>query len=192
MRALLANVAMSLLCLCSVLAAQTASPPTAAEQALWEAAYLGNLAEVKRLVIAGAAVDAADAENRNSLMWTAFNGHTPVAGYLLEKGAAVDNKDASGRTALMYASSGPFVETVELLLEKGAEVNVQGTLEGFTALMTAAAEGQTEVVRVLLSHGADPALKDKDDDTARTFAQEKGHAEVIQLLDNPPTSSKIP
>ena len=186
MRAPLTNFATALLCLCSVLAAQTASPPTAAEQALWEAAYLGNLAEVQRLVTAGAAVDAADVENRTSLMWTVFNGHTPVAGYLLEKGAAVDNKDASGRTALMYASSGPFAETVELLLDEGAQVNVQGTLEGFTALMTAAAEGQIDVVRILLVHGADPTLKDKDGDTAKSFAQEKGHAEVIQLLDNPP------
>ena len=73
-----------------------------------------------------------------------------------------------------------------MLLEKGAAVDVQGTLEGFTALMTAAAEGQTEVVRLLLEHGADPGLKDKDGDTAASFARENGHTAVVELLENPP------
>ena len=120
-------------------------------------------------------------------MWAAFNGHTSVVAYLLEKDAELDAKDTNGRTALMYASSGPFAETVEYLLEKGADANVQGTLEGFTPLMTAAAEGQAAVVRLLLVHGADPALRDSDGDTARSFAQQNGHDAVVELLDNPPS-----
>jgi len=171
------------------LAAQDSTRPASAEQALMESAYLGNLEEVKRLVSAGAVVDAADPEKRTSLMWAAFNGHTAGVGYLLEKDAKIDAKDASGRTALMYASSGPFAETVELLLKKGAEVNVQGTLEGFTALMTAAAEGQLKVVRLLLEYGADPSLEDEDGDTAESFAREKGHSAVVELLENPPRAS---
>jgi ankyrin repeat protein len=119
-------------------------------------------------------------------MWAAFNGHTPVVGYLLLQGAKLDAKDENGRTSLMYASSGPYSETVEFLLKKGADVNLQGTLEGFTALMTAAAEGQVEVVRVLLSHGADAKLKDVDGDTAESFASQKGHSAVVDLLRNPP------
>lgn len=174
-------------CLIVPLAAQT-NPPASAEQLLMEAAYLGKLEQVKRLVSEGAAVDAADPEKRTSLMWAAFNGHTAVVDYLLEKGAELDAKDASGRTALMYASSGPFAETVDLLLKEGSEVNTQGTLEGFTALMTAAAEGQLEVVRLLLEHGADPELKDKDGDTALSFAREKGHSAVVELLQGPPRS----
>jgi ankyrin repeat protein len=172
------------------IAAQDSVPPAAAEQALMESAYLGKLVEVQRLVSAGAVVDAADQEHRTSLMWAAFNGHTAVVEYLLEKGAKLGAKDASGRTALMYASSGPFAETVELLLKEGAEVNVQGKLEGFTALMTAASEGQLEVVRLLLAHGADPSLVDKDGDTAASFARQKGHSAVVDLLENPPAPSQ--
>ena len=172
-------------CLAMSLAAQT-NPPASLEQMLMESSYLGNLEDVKRLVLKGATVDAEDPEKRTSLMWAAFNGHTAVVEYLILRDAKVDSKDSSGRTALMYASSGPYAETVELLLEKGAEVNVQGTLEGFTALMTAAAEGQLEVVRLLLEHGADQSLKDKDGDTAQSFAQDKGHSAVVELLENPP------
>jgi len=168
------------------LVAQTPLQLTPGEQALMEAAYLGKLDEVERLVSEGIAVDVVDPEHRTPMMFAAFNGHTPVVGYLLEKGAQVDTKDINGRTALMYASSGPFGETVKLLLDEGAEVDVQGTFEGFTALMTAAAEGQVEVVHHLLDHGADRSLEDKDGDTALSFAQQNGHAEVVALLESEP------
>jgi ankyrin repeat protein len=177
--------AASVLTLLAAPLASQSTPPASPEQQLMEGSYLGDLETVKRLVLKGAKVDAVDPENRTSLMWAAFNGHTAVVEYLILRDAKVDAKDSSGRTALMYASSGPYAETVALLLEKGAEVNVQGSLEGFTALMTAAAEGQVEVVRLLLDHGADPSLKDKDGDTAKSFAQENGHSAVVALLESP-------
>jgi ankyrin repeat protein len=165
--------------------AQAPKALTSAERALVKSAFTGELEAVQSLVSEGTSVDATDPEKRTPLMWAAFNGHTPVVRYLLEKGAKLEAKDVNGRTALMYASSGPYPETVEYLLKKGADVNVQGKLEGFTALMTAAAEGQVEVVRMLLAHGADPALKDVDGDTAETFAVQKGHSAVVDLLKNP-------
>jgi ankyrin repeat protein len=168
------------------LAAQAPVRMTPEIQALMEAAFTGNLEDVRRLVNDGTPVNAIDTEKRTPLMFASFNGHAPVAEYLLDVGAEIDSKDSNGRTALMYASSGPFGETVKLLLTRGAEVNVQGTLEGFTSLMTAAAEGQLEVVRHLLDHGADRSLEDTDGDTALTFARQNGHAEVVKLLENPP------
>jgi len=179
------------LILCVSVSAEAQAVPSiaAAEQALMEAAFGGNLDEVQRLVSAGIAVNATTPDNQTPLMWSAFNGHTPVVAYLLDKDASIEAKDANSRTALMYASSGPFAETVELLLENGAEVNIQGSLEGFTALMTAAAEGQLEVVRKLLIYGADPALKDKDGDTAESFASQNGHSAVVDLLRNPPPAT---
>jgi ankyrin repeat protein len=175
---------------CSLAFAQALPPPAAKERALMESAFTGDLAAVKRLVSEGVAVDATDAEKHTALMWSAFNGHTEVVAYLIDHGATVDAKDSAGRTALMYAASGPYAETVKLLLSQGAKVNVQGTLEGFTALMTAAAEGQLEVVRVLLEHGADPALEDEDGDTAESFARQKGHASVVELLQHPPPTAR--
>lgn len=170
--------------------AQEKTALSAEQQRLFEAAYLGELDEVQRLVSAGTAVGFADAEGRTPLMVAAFNGHTPVLRYLLAEGAKLEGKDVNGRTALMYASSGPFEEAVAFLLKAGAEVNLQGTLEGFTALMTASSEGLVEVVRLLLVHGADPSLVDKDGDTAASFARQNGHAEVVELLENPPPPEK--
>jgi len=183
---LLPILLLSTLCVPVMAQGQAPADLNPAEQALMQSAFNGKLDAVQALVSGGLSVDTTDSEKHTPLMWAAFNGHTPVVRFLLEQGAALDAKDESGRTALLYASSGPYAETVELLLKKGAEVNVQGTLEGFTALMTAAAEGQEKVVRVLLSHGADPSLKDKDGDTAESFALQKGHPVVAELLKNPP------
>ncbi len=166
--------------------AQVSPGLTPKEQTLMQSAFAGELEVVRSLVSGGVSVDTVDPDKHTPLMWAAFNGHTDVVRYLLDEGAELNAKDVHGRTALMYASSGPFAETVELLLKKGSEVNVQGKLEGFTALMTASAEGQTEVVRLLLIHGADPGLKDKDGDTAESFARQKGHAAVVDLLQHPP------
>ena len=166
--------------------------PSAQVEALHEAAFAGNLDEVKRLLEEGAAVDVPDPDGRTALMWASFNGHTAVDALLLEHGAAIDAREMNGRTALMYASSGPFAATVGLLLEKGAEVNLQGTGEGFTALMTAAAEGQVEVVRVLLAYGADPDLEDVDGDTAESFATQNGHLKVVAMLRAPPPPVEKP
>jgi ankyrin repeat protein len=164
-------------------AAQSPLQLTPAEQGLLEASYAGNLGEVRKLVSAGASIDAADAEGRTPLMYAAFNGHTSVTEYLLDQGAAIDARESAGRTALMYASSGPYVETVELLLERGADVNARGTREGFTALMTASAEGLENVVQLLLDRGADRTIEDQDGDTALSFARQNGHDAVVALLE---------
>ena len=43
-----------------------------------------------------------------------------------------------------------------------------------------------EVVRLLLAHGADPTIADEDGDTAISFARQKGHSAVVELLENLP------
>lgn len=165
------------------LAAQNTSPNITLEVAFLEMAFNGNLAAVQEFVSKGTPVDSTVDDKSTALMWASFNGHTPVVAYLLEQGATVDMKDINGRTALLYASSGPYPETVGLLLRKGAEVNVQGKTEGFTPLMMASSEGYIEVVRVLLLNGASVGTIDRDGDTASKFAREKGHSDVLKLLE---------
>lgn len=164
--------------------AQGTPPTITLETAFLEMAHNGNLAAVQEFVSKGTPVDSTVDDNSTALMWAAFNGHTAVAAYLLEQGATVDLKDSNGRTALLYAASGPFPETVGLLLRNGADVNVQGKAEGFTALMMAASEGQLEVARVLLFNGASIDTVDRDGDTAKKFARENGHSDMLKLLES--------
>ena len=174
------------------LAAQNTPPNITLEAAFLEMAFKGNLAAVQEFVSKGTPVDSIVDDKSTALMWAAFNGHTAVAAYLLEKGATVNLKDINGRTALLYSSSGPYPETVGLLLRNGADVNVQGKTEGFTALMMAAAEGHMEVARVLLLNGAAVDTIDRDGDTAKKFAREKGHPAMLELLESQPVKGSTP
>ncbi len=184
---------MIILCaLSSPLAAQNSPPTITLESAFIEMAYNGNLAAIKEFVTKGTPVDSTIDDKSTALMWAAFNGHTPVVAYLLDHGATVDAKDMNGRTALLFAASGPFAETVGLLLRNGADVNVQGKAEGFTALMMAASEGHLDVARVLLFNGADVDVVDRDGDTAKKFAKEKGHPEMLKLLESQVTEGSQP
>jgi ankyrin repeat protein len=101
----------------------------------------------------------------------------------LDDGANVNWKDMSGNTALMRASQNGHVEIVRLLLEKGAQIDTQSNT-GFTALMAASfASGTIECVRLLLEKGANMYIKNKHGKTVKDVAKSKGHADIIQLLD---------
>ena len=151
-------------------------------QVLREAAMEGNSVNVKQLISGNTDVNASLSDGRTALMLAAFNGHVSVMDLLLNAGAEVDLKDEYGRTALMYASTGPFPDAVRLLLENGADPNIVDTEEQYSPLMFAAAEGHFEVTRILLEHNANPTLKDKDGDTAESFARLNRHERVAELL----------
>jgi ankyrin repeat protein len=158
-------------------------PPTAeAIAAFATAAFSNNTQQVSAAIKNGMPVDQKDENGNTALMLASFDGHVETMQVLLNAGATIDLRDNNGRTALMFASSGPYPAAVRLLLEKGAEINAVDNVEHFTALMFAAAEGLSPVVDILLAHGADPKLKDKDDDTAASFAQKRGFTDLAQKL----------
>ncbi len=149
---------------------------------LHEAALAGNIGRAAALITRTLHVDTLDGEGHTPLMLAAFNGHTGIAALLLDKGADVNRKDPQKLTPLHFAASGPFPEMVKMLLERGADINSAENADRFTPLMYAAAEGHLEVVRILVAHGADIAVKDKDGDTAVSFARKNNHTEVAGFL----------
>ena len=158
-------------------------PPTAeAVAAFSEAAFNGDAQQVAAALKTGMPVDQVETNGNSALMLASFNGHTNVLHLLLDAKADINLRDSKGRTALMFAASGPFPDAVHLLIEKGAEINAIDTVDHFTALMFAAGEGLSPVVDILLEHGADPKMKDKDSDTAASFAKNRGFIELSQKL----------
>ena len=87
------------------------------------AAETGDVATVRRLLRAGAKVDARNAEGRTALQAAAFGGQVETLRLLLEKGADLNAKDRSNQTAVMLAVSMGRLESARLLLEKGADAN---------------------------------------------------------------------
>jgi ankyrin repeat protein len=157
--------------------------PKFSGEALRLAAHDGKIEIVRQAIESGVDVQSTDAQGHTALHMAAYNGHSEIVKLLLKNGSQLDRRDGEGKTALIHASSGPFADAVEVLLEAGADVDIADRGEGFTALMTAASLGEKEVVAVLLEHGASKDLVDIDGDTARDFAVQRGHDDIVEMLE---------
>ncbi len=154
------------------------------EMAIFEACFKGDVATVKAALDGGLDINTQVPDSKSTLlMLAAFDGHSELMELLIKKGCPLDAQDISGRTALIYCASGPNVSAVKLLLDAGANINIADNDEHFTALMFAAAEGQAEVVKLLLENNADWKVADIDGDTARNFAANNGHTNVVEVID---------
>ncbi len=171
----------------------------AAECPLCDAAYDGNLSEVKILIDNGANVNATNENGWTSLIIASEYGQSEVAKLLLGNGANV-NYENKGWTALMIAAQEDQSKVAKVLLDHGANANYEDK-DGWTALMIAAKEGQSKVTKVLLENGAnvDHKLEKKEIDekealleaitgqngwgwTALMMAVSEGHGEVAKVL----------
>ena len=120
---------------------------------LLQAARDGDLAEVERLLEAGADVNLQGDYGGTALMAAAARGYTEMAELLISAGADVNLQSDYGWTALMVASKYGYTEIVEMLINAGADVNAQNDW-GNTALMNAADGGHAEIVEMLKNAGA--------------------------------------
>jgi ankyrin repeat protein len=75
------------------------------------------------------------------------------------------------------------------LLEHGADVNARD-LRGFTSLHRAAEMGDLDTVRLLLERGAS-SNPEAGGHTPRSFAEGRGHDEIVALLDTVSFGSAI-
>jgi ankyrin repeat protein len=118
-----------------------------------------------------------------ALMRAALDGDTETVRGLIHQGVDVNQRDENGRTALMFAVINSHYETMKVLLEYGADVQARSK-EGGTALMAAAGiAGDLRMVQALLDKGADVrATLQGTNETAVTFAEKYGRAEIAQLL----------
>ena len=92
----------------------------AAECPLCKAASKGNLAEVKRLITAGADLNALDSYGATALHRAAIKNRPKIAKMLLAAGADVDVNSSRGHTALHWATQSGNAEVVKVLLDAGA------------------------------------------------------------------------
>ncbi len=100
---------------------------------LMVAAHAGAGDMVRRLLAAGAALDARNGDG-NTAIWLACVGrHLAIIDQLVAAGIDPDTQNDTGATALMYAASAGLAEVVAHLLACGADPRVE-TPDGFTAL----------------------------------------------------------
>jgi ankyrin repeat protein len=73
------------------------------QEAMIEAARLGNTAQLKNLLQQGAALNASDETGRTALIWAVINNQTETVQKLLALGADKALKDHEGLSALQHA-----------------------------------------------------------------------------------------
>ena len=93
------------------------------------AAFVGDLAQVKRDV-SGADIDrVSPLEGRTALQAAAESGHADVCAFLLGAGANPDQQDERSRTPLHHAACRGHLEVTRVLLEHGASAAARAARE---------------------------------------------------------------
>jgi ankyrin repeat protein len=135
----------------------------------------------RRLIEAGASLQARDRAGAMPLAHAARGGHVAMVDRLLAEGAAIDARDLSGATALYAAAEAERPSTVAALLSRGADPNLTGRSE-VSPLAAAAFRGNDRIVELLLSRGADPDHVDATGKAPIVYAAARGFVAVVRRL----------
>ena len=148
---------------------------------LYEAAEVGDLTEVKRLLERGAEIDARNGDSRTPLHAACYDGHLEVVRLLLSGGAKIGARDNDGETPLHRASRSGHSEVVVELLSGGAEIDARDR-NGWTPLHHACGGGHLGLVLMLLERGAEIEAQTHFGKTPLHCACRKGHLDVAVAL----------
>ena len=146
------------------------------------AAEAGDEGAVRRLLAAGADVDAASVDGATALHWAVHRDLPELVRLLVDAGGDVSVSNRYGVQPIALAATNGSAVVLEQLLDAGADPNASMP-GGETALMTAARAGPPDAVRVLLRAGADPnARDDVGGQTAVMWAAARNNAPAVHAL----------
>lgn len=151
------------------------------EHAVADAAEAGDVNAVRRLLSAGAMVDAAQSDGMTALHWAVRKDDPELTRLLLDSGANVNVTNDYGVRPLHLACENGNASVVQMLLERKAETEAV-LAGGETPIMIAAPAGKPDVVKLLLTAGANVNAKDHRKQTAAMWAAAEGHTIVTQQL----------
>ena len=149
--------------------------------ALFSATDAGCGQLARRLLAAGASLEARDRLGAMPLARAARAGQRALVELFLAQGAPIDARNIAGSTALYAAAENERQATVALLLAKGADPNLPGR-SGVTPLAAAAFKGNDRIVEQLLARGADPNVIDATGKAAMIYAAARGFFGIVRRL----------
>ena len=158
------------------------------DRQLLAAAYRNDVAAARRLVEAGADVNAKD-ETEQSVYLIATSEVTDDPRLLelaLDAGADVNAKDSYNGTGLIRAAERGHARIIRRLLQTDIEVDHVNRL-GWTALLEAVILGEggrahIRTVQLLVDGGADASIPDESGATALEHARRRGFVEIERIL----------
>lgn len=150
---------------------------------LFKRTFEAKVEDVKRLLEAGADVDARDDSGETPLIRASAQGHLEVAKLLIRRGADVNARDGRERdkTVLMTAALMEQPEFAKLLIDSGADVHARDKGK-HTAIWNAVYNREIRTIELLLDKGADVNARDKGGGTPLHWAAFHPRKEVIELL----------
>jgi uncharacterized protein len=145
-----------------------------------------NVAAARLLVAFGADPNAVDAQHDTPWLVTGVTGSVAMVEVLLPAKPDFTIRNRFGGIAIIPASERGHVDYVRRVAKIGMNVNHVNDL-GWTALLEAVILGDgsapyQQIVRILLDAGADPAIADRDGNTALEHARSKGFTAIAELL----------
>ena len=123
------TISLALISSCASEEKKENSPP---KMDIHQAAFMGNLKEIKSHVAFGSDLDIKDAYGSTALNIASTFGHPEIAKVLIEGGANPNAISLDGSTALHSASFFCYTEIVETLLKAGVDTEVRNNF-GSTA-----------------------------------------------------------
>lgn len=142
------------------------------------AAARGDVPMIEAKIADGMPIDLLDGHGFAALHLAMVRDDTAITTLLIERGSPVDLRSSDGGTPLMLAAQSASINNVSFLL---ADVNARDQ-RGVTSLHRAVEMGHLDVLRVLLDRGASPNPEALGQ-TPRSFAEARGKAEIVALLD---------
>jgi len=148
-------------------------------QLLCQAARIGNMDELKRLIVNGVHPSTPDTNFRTALHIAASEGLKDMVEFLLESDADVNARDLKDLTPLDDAVRHRHVDVQKLIRSRGGALNVDVS----TALMCQfAAKGDVESIRILVENGASCSARNHEMRTPAHLAASCGMISVLDFL----------
>jgi len=171
-----------LVLLLSVLLTTTLAGTESEATGIHQAAFTGDLAQVKTFLKKDAKmIDADGPNNKKPLHWAAHGGHAAVAEFLIARGAVVDSRNVEEETPLHYAAFHDHPEVAKLLVSKGADVNARAK-SGATPVTYAAQQNHLDILKFLLANGADVSAASQNGFTLLHHCAWRSSKEIVELL----------
>ena len=148
---------------------------------LLDAAYIGNDANVLKLLEAGADPNTSIWNGITPLMFAADNEFLKTVKILVLNGADVNKKPENQVTALVSAALNNNMDIVELLIRHGADINDTDSY-GVSSLIYAAAYNYYNLCDMLLYYEGNIEIQDNKGTNAVMAAALVGNYDIVKLL----------
>ncbi|PWA51285.1 Ankyrin repeat-containing protein [Artemisia annua] len=169
------------------------------------AAYNGDLTQLKNLIRAGADPNKKNFDGRSPLHLAASKGHEDIALFLIQEGVEVNISDRYGNTPLLEAIKSGHDDIASLLIKEGASLTIsdgdslvsssvtKGILNSKdydfrTPLHVATSRGSYGLAKLLVETGASVLSKDRWGNTPLDEAILSGNSTLIELLEEAKSS----